>query len=254
MDINIEQLEEIKKTQQVMEMKVEEIDDSFNMIGYIGDSVKAILPRAEASSIVEDDGLVNTKHIVNKAGKKVEACIKEIITENDGQIVVIMSKKILELKVRKWMYMHLKPGMRMRGIVRSLTDYAAFVDVGGGVTGMLKLQDITDVNVNHTSDVLRLGQRIHVIVKKYDRDTGKIELSYKENLGTFENNVKKFKEGDIVEGIIRNRMKTGVFVELKPNLVGIAEHVNGVEYGQKVLVSIKKINMEKKKIKLVIIG
>ena len=210
MDINIEQLEEIKKTQQVMEMKVEEIDDSFNMIGYIGDSVKAILPRSEASSIVEDDGLVNTKHIVNKAGKKVEACIKEIITETDGQIVVVMSKKILELKVRKWMYMHLKPGMRMRGIVRSLTDYAAFVDVGGGVTGMLKLQDITDVNVNHTSDVLKLGQRIHVIVKKYDRDTGKIELSYKENLGTFESNVKKFKEGDIayLDGVKPNNTNT----------------------------------------------
>lgn len=254
MKIDIKQLEEIKNTKQVLDMKVESVDDSFNMIGYVGDDIKAILPRNEASSVVEDDGLVDTKHIVNKAGKKLQACIKEIITESDGKIVVVMSKKILELKVRKWMYMHLKPGMRMRGVVRSLTDYAAFVDIGGGVTGMLKLQDITDIGVNHASDVLKLGQRISVIVKKYDRDTGKIELSYKENLGTFESNVKNLKEGDIVEGIIRNRMKTGIFVELKPNLVGIAEHVNGMEYGQKVLVSIKRINMEKQKIKLVIIG
>lgn len=254
MKINIEELEEIKKSQQVLEMKVEEVDDSFNMIGYVGQNIKAILPRSEASSVVEEDGLVNTKHIVNKAGKKVEACIKDIITEADGSILVVMSKKVLELKVRKWMYMHLKPGVKMRGIVRSLTDYAAFVDVGGGVTGMLKLQDITDVGINHPSDVLKIGQRIKVVVKKYDRDTGKIDLSYKENLGTFESNVSKLKEGDIVEGIIRNRMKTGIFVELKPNLVGIAEHLNGVEYGQKVLVSIKRINLEKKKIKVVIIG
>ena len=91
-------------------------------------------------------------------------------------------------------------------------------------------------------------------VKKFDRDTGKIDLSYKESLGTFEQNVKNLKEGDIVEGIIRNRMKTGIFVELKPNLVGIAEHINGLEYGQKVVVSIKRINKEKKKIKLIIIG
>lgn len=254
MKVDISELEEIKNSKQVLEMKVESIDDSFNMVGYVGDNIKAILPRSEASSITLEDGLVDTKHIVNKAGKKIEACIKEIIVEADGTTVVVMSKKILELKVRKWMYMHLKPGMRMRGVVRSLTDYAAFVDVGGGVTGVLKLQDITDINVNHTSDVLRLGQRISVIVKKYDRDTGKIELSYKENLGTFESNVKNLKEGDIVEGIIRNRMKTGIFVELKPNLVGIADHVNGIEYGQKVLVSIKRINLEKKKIKLVIIG
>ncbi|MBR1884026.1 MAG: S1 RNA-binding domain-containing protein [Clostridia bacterium] len=254
MKINIEELEEIKNKEQVLEMKVEEVDDSFNMVGYIGENIKAILPRSEASSVVEDDGLVNTKHIVNKAGKKVEACIKEIITETDGNVLVIMSKRILELKVRKWMYMHLKPGIKMRGIVRSMTDYAAFVDVGGGVTGMLKIQDITDVGINHPQDVLKVGQRIKVVVKKYDRDTGKIDLSYKENLGTFESNAKKLKEGDIVEGIIRNRMKTGIFVELKPNLVGIAEHVNGVEYGQKVLVSIKRINLEKKKIKVVIIG
>ena len=93
-----------------------------------------------------------------------------------------------------------------------------------------------------------------VVVKKYDRDTGRIELSYKELLGSFEENVKKFKEGDIVEGVVRNRIKTGVFVELMPNIIGIAEHVNGIEYGQKVLVSIKKINLERKKIKLIIIG
>ena len=61
----------------------------------------------------------------------------------------------------------------------------------------------------------------------------------------------KLKEGDIVEGIVRNRLKTGVFVELKPNVIGIADHVNGIEANQKVLVSIRKINLEKKKIKLI---
>ena len=165
-----------------------------------------------------------------------------------------MSKKILELKVRKWMYMHLKAGVKLKGVVVGLKDYAAFVDVGGGVTGILKLQDISDSVLVNSADFFKLGQRIEVIVKKYDRDTGRIELSYKELMGTFDENVKKFKEGDIVEGVIRNRMKTGVFVELAPNVTGIAEHVNGIEYGQKVLVSIKKINLERKKIKLIIIG
>ena len=79
-------------------------------------------------------------------------------------------------------------------------------------------------------------------------------MSYKELLGSFEDNVKGLKEGDIVEGIVRNRVKTGLHVELRPNVIGIAEHVNGIEPGQKVLVSIRKINLEKKKIKLIIIG
>lgn len=251
--LNIENLKNIKETQQVLDMYIEEVDENLNMIGKVGKDIKAIIPRDEASSVVGDDGLVEEKYIVNKKGKVLPVCIKEIV-QNDNQIELIMSKKILELKVRKWMYMHLKPGVKLRGIVVGLKDYAAFVDVGGGVTGILKLQDMSDSILTNSADMFKLGQRIEVIVKKYDRDTGRIELSYKELLGTFEENVKKFNEGDIVEGVVRNRIKTGVFVELMPNIIGIAEHVNGIEYGQKVLVSIKKINLEKKKIKLIIIG
>ncbi|MEG2310917.1 MAG: S1 RNA-binding domain-containing protein [Clostridia bacterium] len=250
---SLEKLQQIKKDEQILDMYVENIDDSFNMIGIVGSDICAIIPRDEASSIVGDDGLVEERHIVNKKGKVVHACIKDII-QNGDKIELVLSKKILELKVRRWMYMHLKPNMRLKGFVISLTDYAAFVDVGGGVTGILKIQDMTDSILHSAGDMFHIGQRIDVVVKKYDRDTGRIELSYKELLGTFEDNIKKFKEGDIVDGIIRNRMKSGVFVELKPNLVGLAQHVNGLEYGQKVLVSIKRISTDTKKIKLIIIG
>lgn len=252
-NLSLEELQNIKENQQVLDMYIEEIDENLNMIGKIGKNVKAIIPRGEASSVVGEDGLVEEKFIVNKVGKVLPVCIKEIVQNNDG-IELIMSKRLLELKVRKWMYMHLKPGVKLRGIVVGLKDYAAFVDVGGGVTGILKLHDMSDSRLTNASDMFKLGQRINVVVKKYDRDTGRIELTYKELLGTFEENVKDFKEGDIVEGIVRNRIKSGVFVELKPNVIGIAEHVNGIESNQKVLVSIKKINLEKKKIKLVIIG
>lgn len=250
---SIKELQEIKDSQQVVDIYVEDIDESLNMIGIVGKDIKAMIPRDEASSVVGEDGLVEEKHIINKKGKVLHTCIKEVIVNNDKP-ELILSKKILELKVRKWMYMHLKAGMKLKGVVIATTEYGAFVDVGGGVTGILKLQDISDTMIQHANDVLKIGQRISVIVKKYDRDTGRIELSYKEMLGTFEQNVKSLKEGDIVEGTVRNRIKTGVFVEVKPNVVGIAEHVSGIEYGQKVLVSIKRINLEKKKLKLIIIG
>ena len=251
--LTLEELQNIKENQQVLDMYIEEIDENLNMIGKIGKNVKAIIPRGEASSVVGEDGLVEEKFIVNKVGKVLPVCIKDIIQDDNG-VHLIMSKRILELKVRKWMYMHLKPGIKLRGIVVGLKDYAAFVDVGGGVTGILKLQDMSESRLTNASDMFKLGQRINVVVKRYDRDTGRIELSYKELLGSFEENVKEFKEGDIVEGIVRNRIKSGVFGELKPNVIGIAEHVNGIESNQKVLVSIKKINLEKKKIKLIIIG
>ena len=215
--------------------------------------LKLLLSDIDVKIVYGDDGLVEEKHIVNKKGKILHVCIKEII-QNDDEIELIVSKKILELKVRKWMYMHLKPGMKLKGVVVSTNDYAAFVDVGGGVTGILKLENISDILIQNAADILHVGQRINVVVKKYDRDTGRIELSYKELQGTFEQNILRFKEGDIVDGIVRNRIKSGIFVEVAPNVVGLAEHVNGLEYGQKVLVSIKRIIPEKKKLKLIIIG
>ncbi len=251
--LNEKTLQEIKDTQQVLDMYIEDIDESLNMIGKVGKNIRAIIPRDEASSVVGDDGLVEERFILNKKGKVIPVCIKEILKDENG-FELIMSKKILELKVRRWMYKYLKPGMKLKGVVAGLKDYAAFVDVGGGVTGILKLHDMSDSMLNSASDMFKVGQRIDVIVKKYDRDTGRIELSYKELLGTFEDNIKKFKEGDIVEGIVRNSIKTGVFVEIAPNILGIADHVNGIEYDQKVLVSIKRINLERKKVKLIIIG
>lgn len=255
-EYSLKQLEEIKNTMQVVDFFAQSVDDNLNLIGYIGNNIKAIMPREEVSSVVNEETLlVEEKHVLNKVGKVIPVCIKEIISSNQNDIVeVILSKKILELKVRKWMYTHLKAGMKLKGVVVNLLDYGAFVDVGGGVTGIIKLNDISTSLIKHPSEVLKVGQRVNVIVKKYDKDTGKIELSYKEQLGTFEQNVKNLKEGDIVEGVVKNRIKTGIFVELKPNLVGMAEHVNGIEYGQKVLVCVKKISFEKKKIKLIIIG
>ena len=76
---SIKQLEQIKKDQQVVDIYVTEIDDSLNMIGKIGNNIKAVIPRDEASSVVGDDGLVDQKHIINKKGKVLHVCIKDIM-------------------------------------------------------------------------------------------------------------------------------------------------------------------------------
>ena len=125
-----------------------------------------------------------------------QVCIKDIIVIDNKIDKVILSKKMVELKVRRWMFMHLKAGMKLKGVVRGMNDFAAFVDVGGGVTGLLKIDDISNIRIQKVSDKLRLGQRLEVIVKKYDRDTGKIDLSLKELQGTFKDNIKKIKRTD----------------------------------------------------------
>ena len=91
------------------------------------------------------------------------------------------------------------------------------------------------------------------MIKYIDKSKERVVLTYKELLGTWEDNIKEFSEGDIVEGIVREveKQKNGIFVELKPNLIGLADFKENITYGQKVQVNIRKINPEKKKVKLV---
>ncbi len=93
------------------------------------------------------------------------------------------------------------------------------------------------------------------MVKYIDRENNRIDLTYKELLGTWEENVKTIKEGSIISGIAREKEKynRGIFIEITPNLVGLAEPKSGIEYGQNVQVYVKKIVPEKKKLKLILV-
>jgi len=93
------------------------------------------------------------------------------------------------------------------------------------------------------------------MIKSIDRKTNRVVLTHKELLGTWEENIKDFKEGMTVKGIVREteKSKNGIFVELKPNLVGLAEYKENIEYGQDIDVFVKRIIPEKKKIKLLIV-
>lgn len=249
------QLESAKENKQRIEGFVKKVDEDFNLHVSLGMGIMAFVPRAEVSSIIEESGLPAENASTSKLNKVTQFKIKDIYyNEDELKPKIILSSKEVELDVRRWMYMHLKPGMKLKGTVRGLTEYSAFVDVGGGVTAIIRIDDISKVRIRHANERFKYGQRIEAIVKNYDRDTGRIELTYKELLGSFEDNVKDLKEGQLVEGIVRSREKNGIYVELKPNLIGLAAHRSGLEYGQKVLVHIKKINIEKEKIKLVIVG
>jgi len=251
---SIQDLREAYEKKQVFDVFVEDIDGEYNLHCTLADDLHGVMPREEVSSIVGDDGLVDSTLCMKKKGKVMQACIIELETDGEDIKKIVLSKKELELKVRRWMYSNLKPGMRLRGIVRGLTDYAAFVDVGGGVTGMIKIEDVSYVRPQKVSDKLKYGQRIEAVVTKYDRDTGKIELSLKEAMPKFEDRLKGLKEGDIVEGTVRVKNKHGLIVELKGDLLAMSEHVSGIEVGREVIVHIRKIIPEKEKIKIDIIG
>ena len=149
----------------------------------------------------------------------------------------------------------LKVGDRVSGVVKSFQPYGAFIELDNGVVGLAHIEDLSVARIRTPAERLKLGQKVDIVIKSINEETGRIVLSYKEIFGTWEENASKFQQGTRVKGIIKEteKNKNGIFIELTPNLVGMAEYQTGLEYGEEVDVYIKKIDPSKKKVKLIIL-
>ena len=160
-----------------------------------------------------------------------------------------------KFKIVQWDDSDLQVGQKVEGTVKNIKPYGAFIDIGNGKVGLVHIKDLSVARIKTPYERLKIGQKVNVMVKYIDKENKKIVLSYKETLGTWEENAEKFTQGIKVKGKIREteKNKNGIFIELTPNLVGMAEYQEGYQYGQDVDVYIKKIDREKKKVKLLIV-
>ena len=136
--------------------------------------------------------------------------------------------------------------------ITHLESFGAFCDIGCGNVALLPIDAISVSRISHPKDRFCVGNNIKAVIKSIS-DDGKITLSHKELLGTWEENVENFCEGQTVTGVIRSVESYGIFVELAPNLAGLAEPKAGALKGMKASVYIKSIIKEKMKVKLIII-
>ena len=236
----------------VLQGYVNNCDSHYNLHINLGKNINGIIPRNELEEINTDEfGFCNPSICRNKVNNFVQFKIKEIYDDEN----IILSRKNVQKDALKWAKNELKPGMIVKGIVRNMRKFGAFIEIGGGVVGLLHIEDISVSRIKSPEERFSIGQKINVMIKSIDKENDKIVLSYKELLGNWEDNIKEYNEKTIVDGIVKetDKFKNGIFIELKPNLVGLAEYKEGVEYGQKVKVYIKKIIKDRKKIKLLII-
>ena len=149
---------------------------------------------------------------------------------------------------------NINKGEIVKGTVRNIQPYGAFIRTDDGVDGLLYIEDISVARIKTPAERLKVGQKIDVVIKDIDKQKNRVYFSYKEMLGTWEDIIKDIQEKTIVQGTVRETEKNrrGIFIEIKPNLIGMAEYKEGLQYGQKVDVYVKKIVKEKKKIKLII--
>ena len=200
---------------------------------------------------LDNGNLPKEKICTGKVNKFIQFKIKKVKDEKS----VIISRKEVQQDALQWVKNDLKVGDKVDGIVKSIKNYGAFIEIGGGIVGLAHIEDLSVARIQTPYERLKIGQKLNIMVKSIDKDKGKVILSYKELLGSWEENVREFTQGMKTQGIVREteKNKNGIFIELKPNLVGMAEYQEGLEYGKKVKVYIRKIDKEKKKVKLDII-
>jgi len=243
--------EDTEETKDILQGIVKNCDKDYNLHVELKNGMHGIIPRQEIEAInVNEKGYPKENLCIGKVHKYVQFKLKE----KDGD-KLIFSRKDVQQEVLNSVKTDLKVGDNIKGIVKNITPYGAFIDIGGGVVGLAYIEDLSVARIKTPYERLKIGQNVNIVVKSINRETGKISLSYKDTLGTWEENAKKFSVGMNTKGIIREteKNKNGIFIELTPNLVGMAEYKEGLKYGAKVDLYIKKIDYDKKKVKVVLL-
>ena len=196
--------------------------------------------------------------LISRVGKPVAFQI--LALENRGGVLTaILSRRLAQKRCLQEYLSTLRQGDIIPARVTHLEPFGAFLDIGCGISSLLSVDCISVSRISHPRDRLRPGMELFVAVKSIEPDSGRIYVSLRELLGTWEENAASFEAGQTVAGVIRSVESYGVFVELTPNLAGLAELRSGTpedmraRIGQNAAVYIKSMVPERMKIKLVLI-
>lgn len=180
------------------------------------------------------------------------------------QRLVLSRRQLLEAereKKQEEVFATLEAGQTVRGTVKRLVDYGAFIDIGG-VDGLAHISDISWERVKHPSDVLQVGQELDVYVKSVDPESKRISLSVKETMrDPWLDRAEQYAEGDYIEGEIIKLTDFGAFMQIEPGFDGlipmgelcerrIERADEAVHVGDIVKVKVLKIDMKRKRISL----
>lgn len=195
-------------------------------------------------------------------GRTLRVKVKELDRENNK--VILSQKDVLEAEFeanKQKVMAELQEGQVLEGTVQRLTQFGAFVDVGG-VDGLVHVSEIAWSHVDKPADALSEGDKVTVKVLKVDPEKGKISLSIKAaQPGPWETAAEKFQTGDVVTGQVRRLVNFGAFVELAPGVEGLV-HISQISHkhigtpqevlkeGQEVQVKILDINADEKRVSL----
>lgn len=249
-------LERAWRTGEILEAPVLLCDSDMRLHVDLG-CMRGIIRREEAVWCRPGEALKDIA-IITRVGKTVAFVILDFEEENGERVAILSRRRVQECCMREFLS-HLVPGDIIPARVTHLESYGAFVDVGCGVSSLLSIDCISVSRISHPRDRLCAGMNLFVVIKSIDKELSRIFVTLKELLGTWEENAACFRPGETVVGRVRSIESYGIFVELTPNLAGLAELRGSgntpirCAVGDTAAVFIKSILPERMKVKLVII-
>ena len=211
---------------------------------------KGVISR-EDGALGSPEGKTRDIALISRVNKIVCFKVRELNYGSDGSLTAKLSRREAQEECQRNYIEKLRAGDIIEAKVTHLEQFGSFVDIGCGIPSLIPIDTISVSRISHPSDRMRVGQMIYAAVKS--NESARICLTHKELLGTWEENAADYEVGETVSGIVRSVESYGIFVELTPNLAGLAEARDGITAGMHVSVYIKAIIPEKMKVKLVIV-
>ncbi|CAL4042806.1 30S ribosomal protein S1 [Buchnera aphidicola (Takecallis arundicolens)] len=198
--------------------------------------LRAFLP----GSLVDIRPIKDTSYLENK-----ELEFKVIKLDQKRNNVVVSRKAVIESETsaeREQLLLNLQEGIKIKGIIKNLTDYGAFVDLGG-VDGLLHITDMAWKRVKHPSDIVSIGDEIFVKILKFDREKTRVSLGLKQlSEDPWNSILERYHEGKKVYGRVTNLTDYGCFVEIEEGIEGLV-HISEMDWTNKNIHPTKVVNI-----------
>lgn len=236
--------------QRILEARAIICDSEHNLIVDLG-CMEGIIHRDEGALGIRE-GTVRDIAVISRVNRSVSFVVTDFQKDDrTGQSIAVLSRRKAQEICMENYIKTLVPGDVINAKVTHLEPFGAFCDIGCGIVSLLPIDMISVSRLDHPRERFSVGMNIRSVVKSIENN--RISLTHKELLGTWEENAKLFEIGETVTGIIRSVEDYGAFIELAPNLAGLAEPKDDLIPGQKASVYIKNIIPSRMKLKLIVI-
>ena len=189
------------ENREILEATAYMCDSDHNLLVNLGE-IKGVIPRIEGAIGVEE-GYTRDIAIISRVGKRVCFTVEEISEIKGEKPYALLSRRNAQRLCRKGFIDRLTAGDVIDAKVTHLESFGAFCDIGCGNVALLPIDSISVSRISHPSDRFCTGDDLRVIVKSID-SAGRITLSHKELLGTWQENADRIEQGQTVSGVVRS--------------------------------------------------